>query len=70
MRKSAGRGDVKSMAEGSAEPNFEEAVERLRNRMEAARMLQEIEKPTIAMAKLTPNSPGEGRQLLSALQGL
>ena len=42
-------GDVKSMAEGSASQNFEDAVQRLRGRMEVARLLHEIEKPTIAM---------------------
>src|SRR5208337_2599450 len=39
----------KSMAEGSASQNFEDAVQRLRGRMEVARLLHEIEKPTIAM---------------------
>jgi 2-(1,2-epoxy-1,2-dihydrophenyl)acetyl-CoA isomerase len=42
-------GDVKRMAEDTAQPSFEEAVQRLRSRMEAARLLHEIEKPTIAM---------------------
>jgi 2-(1,2-epoxy-1,2-dihydrophenyl)acetyl-CoA isomerase len=42
-------GDVKRMAADTAPPDFEEAVQRLRGRMEAARLLHEIEKPTIAM---------------------
>jgi 2-(1,2-epoxy-1,2-dihydrophenyl)acetyl-CoA isomerase len=42
-------GDVKSMAEGSAPQSVEEAVHRLRGLMEVARLLHEIEKPTIAM---------------------
>src|SRR5262249_6279331 len=42
-------GDVKSMAEGSLQYDAEEAVQRLRGRMEVARLLHEIEKPTIAM---------------------
>jgi 2-(1,2-epoxy-1,2-dihydrophenyl)acetyl-CoA isomerase len=42
-------GDVKSMAEGSAPPSADEAVKRLRSRMETARLLHEIGKPTIAM---------------------
>jgi 2-(1,2-epoxy-1,2-dihydrophenyl)acetyl-CoA isomerase len=42
-------GDVKRMAEGSAEPSMEEAVTRLRGRMEVSRLLHEIGKPTIAM---------------------
>jgi 2-(1,2-epoxy-1,2-dihydrophenyl)acetyl-CoA isomerase len=37
------------MAGETAPPDFEEAVQRLRSRMEAARLLHEIEKPTIAM---------------------
>jgi 2-(1,2-epoxy-1,2-dihydrophenyl)acetyl-CoA isomerase len=42
-------GDVKSMAEGSVALNVEDAVHRLRSRMEVSRLLHEIEKPTIAM---------------------
>lgn len=42
-------GDVKRMAEGSVEPGIEEAVTRLRGRMEVSRLLHEIPKPTIAM---------------------
>jgi 2-(1,2-epoxy-1,2-dihydrophenyl)acetyl-CoA isomerase len=42
-------GDVKSMAEGTAPPSLDEAVKRLRGRMETARLLHEIGKPTIAM---------------------
>jgi 2-(1,2-epoxy-1,2-dihydrophenyl)acetyl-CoA isomerase len=42
-------GDVKRMAEDQAQQSFEDAVQRLRGRMEASRLLHEIEKPTIAM---------------------
>jgi 2-(1,2-epoxy-1,2-dihydrophenyl)acetyl-CoA isomerase len=42
-------GDVKSMAEGSAERSVELAVIHLRGRMEVSRLLHEIPKPTIAM---------------------
>ena len=42
-------GDVKSMVEASASPDIDEAVRRLRSRMEVARLLHEIGKPTIAM---------------------
>jgi len=42
-------GDVKRMAEDPGQLDFEDAVQRLRGRMEAARLLHEIEKPTIAM---------------------
>jgi 2-(1,2-epoxy-1,2-dihydrophenyl)acetyl-CoA isomerase len=42
-------GDVKRMAGDTAQPGFDEAVQRLRSRMEAARLLHEIEKPVIAM---------------------
>jgi 2-(1,2-epoxy-1,2-dihydrophenyl)acetyl-CoA isomerase len=42
-------GDVKRMAEESIERSLEEDVTRLRNRMEASRLLHEIPKPTIAM---------------------
>ena len=41
-------GDVKNMVVRE-EPPVEEAVKQLRERMEASRMLHEIEKPTIAM---------------------
>jgi 2-(1,2-epoxy-1,2-dihydrophenyl)acetyl-CoA isomerase len=42
-------GDVKSMAEGSAPLPNDEAVARLRSRMEVSRLLHEVPKPTIAM---------------------
>jgi 2-(1,2-epoxy-1,2-dihydrophenyl)acetyl-CoA isomerase len=42
-------GDVKRMAEDTTHHNFDDAVQRLRARMEAARLLHEIEKPVIAM---------------------
>jgi 2-(1,2-epoxy-1,2-dihydrophenyl)acetyl-CoA isomerase len=42
-------GDVKRMVEDPAQQNLEDAVQRLRGRMESARLLHEIEKPTIAM---------------------
>ena len=42
-------GDVKHMAENQAQLSFDDAVQRLRGRMETARLLHEIEKPTIAM---------------------
>jgi 2-(1,2-epoxy-1,2-dihydrophenyl)acetyl-CoA isomerase len=37
------------MAEDTPQQSFEDAVQRLRGKMEAARLLHEIEKPTIAM---------------------
>jgi 2-(1,2-epoxy-1,2-dihydrophenyl)acetyl-CoA isomerase len=42
-------GDVKNMAQNSAERPFDEAVAHLRARMEVSRLLHEIPKPTIAM---------------------
>jgi 2-(1,2-epoxy-1,2-dihydrophenyl)acetyl-CoA isomerase len=42
-------GDVKSMAEGTNQRPFNEAVVHLRGRMEVSRLLHEIPKPTIAM---------------------
>jgi 2-(1,2-epoxy-1,2-dihydrophenyl)acetyl-CoA isomerase len=42
-------GDVKSMAEGTNQRPFNEAVAHLRGRMEVSRLLHEIPKPTIAM---------------------
>jgi 2-(1,2-epoxy-1,2-dihydrophenyl)acetyl-CoA isomerase len=42
-------GDVKNMAEGAPAQSVDEAVKHLRGRMEIARLLHEIEKPTIAM---------------------
>ena len=56
-------GDVKSMAEGSVEVGMEEAVKRLRGRMEVSRLLHEIPKPTIAMV----NGPAAGAGLALAL---
>lgn len=56
-------GDVKSMAEGSAERSMEEAVAHLRGRMEVSRLLHEIPKPTIAMV----NGPAAGAGLSLAL---
>ena len=56
-------GDVKSMAEGSAERSFEEAVTHLRGRMEVSRLLHEIPKPTIAMV----NGPAAGAGMSLAL---
>jgi 2-(1,2-epoxy-1,2-dihydrophenyl)acetyl-CoA isomerase len=56
-------GDVKSMAEGSVERGFEEAVTHLRGRMEVSRLLHEIPKPTIAMV----NGPAAGAGMALAL---
>jgi 2-(1,2-epoxy-1,2-dihydrophenyl)acetyl-CoA isomerase len=57
-------GDVKSMAEGtSAHSTAEEAIKRLRGRMEVSRLLHEVAKPTIAMV----NGPAAGAGLSLAL---
>jgi len=56
-------GDVKSMAEGTSLLNVEDAVQRLRGRMEVSRLLHEIPKPTIAMI----NGPAAGAGLAMAL---
>ncbi len=56
-------GDVKNMAEGSSQFGMEEAVERLRGRMEVSRLLHDIPKPTIAMV----NGPAAGAGLAMAL---
>ena len=56
-------GDVKSMAEGTSQLNLEDAVQRLRSRMEVSRLLHEIPKPTIAMV----NGPAAGAGLAMAL---
>jgi 2-(1,2-epoxy-1,2-dihydrophenyl)acetyl-CoA isomerase len=56
-------GDVKSMAEGSSQLELDDAVQRLRGRMEVSRLLHEIPKPTIAMI----NGPAAGAGLAMAL---
>ncbi len=56
-------GDVKSMAEGTSQLGAEDAVQRLRGRMEVSRLLHEIPKPTIAMV----NGPAAGAGLAMAL---
>ena len=56
-------GDVKSMAEGSSRLGAQDAVERLRGRMEVSRLLHEIAKPTIAMV----NGPAAGAGFALAL---
>ena len=56
-------GDVKSMAEGTSQLDLEDAVQRLRSRMEVSRLLHEIPKPTIAMV----NGPAAGAGLAMAL---
>lgn len=56
-------GDVKSMAEGTSQLDVEDAVARLRGRMEVSRLLHEIPKPTIAMV----NGPAAGAGLAMAL---
>ena len=56
-------GDVKSMAEGTSQLDMEDAVQRLRSRMEVSRLLHEIPKPTIAMV----NGPAAGAGLSMAL---
>jgi 2-(1,2-epoxy-1,2-dihydrophenyl)acetyl-CoA isomerase len=44
-------GDVKAMAAGGRTETFDERAQGLRRRMEAARLLHEIPKPTIAMLR-------------------
>jgi 2-(1,2-epoxy-1,2-dihydrophenyl)acetyl-CoA isomerase len=56
-------GDVKSMAEESAQRTLVDAVAHLRGRMEVSRLLHEIPKPTIAMV----NGPAAGAGLSLAL---
>ena len=56
-------GDVKSMAQGSSHMGVEDALQRLRGRMEVSRLLHEIPKPTIAMV----NGPAAGAGLAMAL---
>lgn len=56
-------GDVKSMAEGSSQMRVDDAVRRLRAKMEVSRLLHEIPKPTIAMV----NGPAAGAGLAMAL---
>ncbi len=56
-------GDVKSMAEGTSQLGLDDAVQRLRGRMEVSRLLHEIPKPTIAMV----NGPAAGAGLAMAL---
>jgi 2-(1,2-epoxy-1,2-dihydrophenyl)acetyl-CoA isomerase len=56
-------GDVKNMAEGSSQLGVEDAVQRLRRKMEVSRLLHEIPKPTIAMV----NGPAAGAGLSMAL---
>src|SRR5512140_585244 len=56
-------GDVKSMAEGSSQLGLDDAVQRLRGKMEVSRLLHEIPKPTIAMV----NGPAAGAGLALAL---
>jgi 2-(1,2-epoxy-1,2-dihydrophenyl)acetyl-CoA isomerase len=56
-------GDVKSMAEGSSQLGVDDAVQRLRGKMEVSRLLHEIPKPTIAMV----NGPAAGAGLAMAL---
>ena len=57
-------GDVKSMAEGTNQRPFNEAVAHLRGRMEVSRLLHEIPKPTIAM--LNEVAAGAGLSLALA----
>ena len=56
-------GDVQSMAEGSSQLRLDDAVQRLRARMEVSRLLHTIPKPTIAMV----NGPAAGAGLALAL---
>jgi 2-(1,2-epoxy-1,2-dihydrophenyl)acetyl-CoA isomerase len=51
------------MAEGSSQLGLDDAVQRLRGRMEVSRLLHEIPKPTIAMI----NGPAAGAGLAMAL---
>lgn len=44
-------GDVKAMAEGGRRESYDERVQSLRQRMETARLLHEMAKPTIAMLR-------------------
>lgn len=44
-------GDVKAMAEGGRRESYDERVQGLRQRMETARLLHEMAKPTIAMLR-------------------
>jgi 2-(1,2-epoxy-1,2-dihydrophenyl)acetyl-CoA isomerase len=44
-------GDVKAMAEGGRSETFDERAQGLRQRMEAARLLHDMPKPTIAMLR-------------------
>ncbi|MBE0612815.1 MAG: enoyl-CoA hydratase [Burkholderiales bacterium] len=56
-------GDVKSMADGTSQLGAQDAVKRLRGRMEVSRLLHEIPKPTIAMV----NGPAAGAGFAMAL---
>ncbi len=56
-------GDVKNMAAGANQFGVEEAVQRLRAKMEVSRLLHELPKPTIAMV----NGPAAGAGLSIAL---
>jgi len=44
-------GDVKAMAEGGRSETYDERAQGLRQRMEAARLLHDIPKPTVAMLR-------------------
>jgi len=56
-------GDVKNMAAGTSQLDVDDAVHRLRGRMEVSRLLHEIPKPTIAMV----NGAAAGAGLAMAL---
>ncbi len=56
-------GDVKDMAQGGEKPSAAEATAHLRSRMEVARILHVLPKPTIAMI----NGPAAGAGLALAL---
>jgi 2-(1,2-epoxy-1,2-dihydrophenyl)acetyl-CoA isomerase len=56
-------GDVKAMAEAQGESSYEERVADLRRRMESARLLHEMPKPTIASVR----GPAAGAGLSLAL---